>query len=69
MTTAAPAMASGGGGVTLRPARAGDNPHCQAIAVAAWTPIYAYRRRQLGDAVFDRLHPAWEQRKAAEIAG
>ena len=43
--------------VTLRPALPDDREHCAAIAVAAWTPIYAHRRDTLGESLFDRLHP------------
>jgi ribosomal protein S18 acetylase RimI-like enzyme len=55
-------------GVTLRPGRRTDSDRCQEIAVRAWTPIYAARRRDLGDVLFARLHPAWEATKAAQIA-
>jgi len=55
-------------GVALRPARPGDLPRCQEIAVAAWTPIYAHRRRLLGDSLFRKLQPQGLQRKAGEIA-
>jgi ribosomal protein S18 acetylase RimI-like enzyme len=34
----------------------------------AWTPIYAARRRDLGEALFVRLHPTWQTTKAAQIA-
>ncbi len=54
-------------GVTLRPAQVQDLGRCQEIAVAAWTPIYAFRRRQLGESLFQRLHPDWARRKAGEI--
>ncbi|MGH2350722.1 MAG: GNAT family N-acetyltransferase [Chloroflexota bacterium] len=52
----------------VRPARAEECARCQEIAVAAWTPIYAQRRRDLGDALFDRLHLQWQRRKAGQIA-
>jgi ribosomal protein S18 acetylase RimI-like enzyme len=55
-------------GVALRPARVAESERCQAIAVAAWAPIYAHRRHVLGDSLFDRLHRKWAERKAAEIA-
>jgi GNAT superfamily N-acetyltransferase len=55
-------------GVTLRPARPADLRRCQDIAVAAWTPIYDHRRRQLGASLFRRLQPRGLQRKAEEIA-
>jgi ribosomal protein S18 acetylase RimI-like enzyme len=55
-------------GVTLRPGRRADSDRCQEIAVRAWTPIYAARRRDLGDDLFAHLHPAWEAAKAAQIA-
>jgi ribosomal protein S18 acetylase RimI-like enzyme len=56
-------------GVMLRDGRQADGVRCQEIAVMAWTPIYAARRRDLGDALFTRLHPTWQTTKAAQIAG
>ena len=53
--------------MTLRPARPDDRERCAAIAVAAWTPIYAHRRATLGESLFDRLHPRWAEDKAGEI--
>jgi ribosomal protein S18 acetylase RimI-like enzyme len=55
-------------GVAFRPARPPDLRRCQDIAVAAWTPIYANRRRLLGDSLFQKLQPQGLQRKAGEIA-
>jgi ribosomal protein S18 acetylase RimI-like enzyme len=55
-------------GVMLRDGRRADGVRCQEIAVMAWTPIYAARRRDLGEALFARLHPTWEAAKAAQIA-
>ncbi|MBI3969985.1 MAG: GNAT family N-acetyltransferase [Chloroflexi bacterium] len=54
--------------VTLRPARAEDCARCQAIAVAAWEPIHAERRRLLGPALYAHLHVDWRAAKAAQIA-
>jgi hypothetical protein len=54
--------------VSLRPARPADLRRCQDIAVAAWAPIYAHRRRLLGDSLFRKLQPQGLRRKAEEIA-
>lgn len=52
----------------IRPARAGDSARCQEIAVAAWEPIHAERRRLVGDALHDHLSADWREAKAGQIA-
>ncbi len=37
------------------------------IALAAWEPIYAYRRRLMGDGIFSALTPDWRAHKAREV--
>lgn len=54
--------------VRIGPARAGDSARCQEIAVAAWEPIHAERRRLLGDALHERLSGHWRVAKAGQIA-
>ncbi len=59
---------SGGiGAVIVRRATIRDCARCQEIAVAAWAPIYAERRRLIGDHLFALLHSRWHEDKASEI--
>jgi len=37
------------------------------IAVAAWTPIYAFYRQAMGDDLFAAACPDWQERKAAQV--
>ncbi len=39
------------------------------IALLAWTPIYEYRRQQMGDVLFDHLFSNWRETKPQEIRG
>ena len=55
--------------ITLRLARPEDSLRCQEIAVAAWEPIYAWRRGALGEEIFQTLHPHGPEAKAPQIAG
>jgi ribosomal protein S18 acetylase RimI-like enzyme len=54
--------------ITLRSARPEDGARCQAIAVAAWEPIHAWRRQALGAEIYEHLHPEGAQAKAPQIA-
>ena len=53
--------------VAIRDLRAGDVEAIVEIAIAAWEPIYAHRRKVMGDALFEKLHSDWRERKAAEV--
>lgn len=37
------------------------------IALLAWEPIYAYRRQQMGEKLFDGLFADWREAKANDI--
>lgn len=37
------------------------------IALLAWEPIYQYRRRKMGDSLFDGLYADWRAEKANDI--
>jgi ribosomal protein S18 acetylase RimI-like enzyme len=52
----------------IRAARAEDSDRCQQIAVVAWEPIHAERRRLLGAALHDLLSVDWRAAKAGQIA-
>jgi GNAT superfamily N-acetyltransferase len=53
----------------IRPGTAEEiNIACE-IALLAWQPIYAYRRQQMGDVLFDHLFSNWRQTKPQEIRG
>ena len=54
-------------GLAIRPGRPEDSARCREIAVAAWEPIHAVRRRLLGDRVYERLHPDWRAAKADAV--
>ena len=50
--------------------RALDPPDVEAvvqIAVAAWTPIYAFYRQRMGDELFEAAHPNWQEEKARQV--
>jgi ribosomal protein S18 acetylase RimI-like enzyme len=53
--------------LVIRPAEPKDIPTAEAIAIAAWTPYFAYRREVLGEACFAAAHADWRADKAAQI--
>lgn len=52
--------------VLIRDVRPEDVETLAEMAVAAWEPIYANRRRMLGDELFEALHSDWRRRKAQQ---
>src|SRR5687768_4807245 len=54
--------------LVIRQAAPEDNARCQAIAVAAWEPIYASSRAALGDEIYSHLQPDGLASKARQIA-
>ena len=56
-----------GGTVKVRPARPDDIEAIVDIAIAAWEPIYVYRRQILGETLFRACHPDWKTQKASEL--
>lgn len=51
----------------IRPATADDVPAACEIARLAWAPIYAESRRRLGDDIFRKLIPNWEEAKMGQV--
>jgi ribosomal protein S18 acetylase RimI-like enzyme len=51
----------------LRALRPTDVEALVAIAVAAWTPIYAWYRRTMGDELFGAAFPNWAEEKARQV--
>jgi ribosomal protein S18 acetylase RimI-like enzyme len=53
--------------LTVKPYEPGDEASVVAIAVAAWAPVYAYRRERMGDDLFHVAHPDWREEKARQV--
>ncbi len=53
--------------IIIRDLRPDDVEAIADIAVAAWAPIYQHYRAEMGDDLFDALHPDWRAEKAAQI--
>jgi len=51
----------------VRPLQPGDVEAIVAIAVAAWRPIYAYYRQEMGDDLFSAACPHWPEEKARQV--
>jgi ribosomal protein S18 acetylase RimI-like enzyme len=51
----------------IRPATADDVPAACEIARLAWEPIYAEFRRRVGDDIFAKLYPNWEETKMEQV--
>lgn len=47
--------------IDIRPFRAGDLDEIVELSLRAWAPVFASLRETLGDDIFLRLHPHWEQ--------
>jgi ribosomal protein S18 acetylase RimI-like enzyme len=45
----------------------GDVDAIVGIAVAAWEPIYRYYRQEMGEELFQILHPDWRAEKAGQV--
>src|SRR5690242_16207938 len=56
------------GEVTLRVARAEDSARCQEIAVLAWEPIHAEKRRLVGERIYGQITGDWRGAKARAVA-
>ena len=50
-------------GIAIRAFRDDDLDTIVALSLRAWAPVFASVRTVLGDAIFLRLHPDWEQRR------
>mgnify|MGYP001812464418 CR=1 FL=1 len=50
--------------VRIRPLRPSDVDAVVEIAIAAWQPIVARLRQEMGDELFMLAHPDWQQAKA-----
>jgi ribosomal protein S18 acetylase RimI-like enzyme len=53
--------------VIIRDVRPEDVEAVVHLAIAAWEPIYAYRRRTMGEDLFAAAMPDWQERKAREV--
>lgn len=51
----------------FRPVRPEEIEQIAGIAVRAWAPIYAHYRQTLGDALFAKLFPHWQQNKGDQV--
>ena len=51
----------------IRPGTKPEIDNACEIALLAWTPIYEYRRQQMGDVLFDHLFSNWRETKPQEI--
>ena len=55
------------GPIGVRAYQPRDEGAIVAIAVAAWAPVYAYRRQCMGDDLFQAVHPDWRAEKARQV--
>ena len=53
--------------IMIRPLELADLETVVEIALAAWEPIYAYRRQMMGDVLFSTVHPDWRAEKAGQV--
>jgi ribosomal protein S18 acetylase RimI-like enzyme len=53
--------------VRIRELEPGDVERVVEIAVAAWSPIYAYYRQAMGDELFAAACPNWPDEKARQV--
>jgi len=51
----------------IRPLQPADVEAIVAIAVAAWRPIYAFYRQEMGDDLFSAACPHWPEEKARQV--
>jgi ribosomal protein S18 acetylase RimI-like enzyme len=51
----------------VRPLRSAEIETLVEIAIAAWTPIYAWYRQAMGDELFVAAFPDWAKEKARQV--
>jgi GNAT superfamily N-acetyltransferase len=54
--------------LTIRPLAASDVDHVVEFALRAWEPNFVSMERELGSAIFLRLHPDWRSEQAQVVA-
>ena len=53
--------------VTMRDCRPEDVEQAAEIAVAAWPPVYAWRRETMGEELYTATQSDWQSQKASQI--
>jgi GNAT superfamily N-acetyltransferase len=53
--------------IIIRRFEPADLPHIVDLALRAWAPVFDSLRRELGDAIFLRLHPDWASGQAEAV--
>lgn len=54
--------------ITIRELQPSDVEAVVEIAVAAWSSIYSFYRRVMGEDLFAAAHPCWQEEKAGQVS-